>query len=208
MQPTILNDLAISEGPCQDPNEPCSDTLSFRFEDPDSYSGRVRATITPNFGLQNPRRIIPSKFYVAPGDTPIRQHFKAERGNWTLDLCVWDTNGDSASAQLSFEALSSASGSRMLVPELSLSRGHPNPSRGRVSWELHRSSAGEVDLRVIAVDGRCLRSWTKTRMPAGTTRLLWDGLDQRGVPAPSGRYYMVATDASGETRSVAATLIR
>ncbi len=207
-QSPILSGVEVLKGPCSDPTKPCTDTLSFRFEEGDVSASRIRATITPQFGLGIPKRIIQDKFFRAPESGSIRESFQAERGMWDLDLYVWDTTGDSASYHSTFNSISSAPDRATEPADFRLSRGRPNPSGGQVTWELSRSSAAEVDLRVIAVDGRCIRSWMGQRLAAGVTRVIWDGLDQRGVPAPSGRYYLVAKSRAGEMRTRAATLIR
>ena len=78
----------------------------------------------------------------------------------------------------------------------------------RPEHESARDLAAEVDLRVVGADGRCVRSWPARAVPAGVTKIAWDGLDNRGAPVAAGRYYLVVSDGNGTVRTRAATLVR
>ena len=91
---------------------------------------------------------------------------------------------------------------------ITLTHTQPNPSNGQVHWDVGRSSRGVVTMQLIGVDGRCLRSWPGFVLPAGRTRVGWDGRDDDGKPVPSGRYYLVVSDAAGGKRSMPMTITR
>jgi hypothetical protein len=96
----------------------------------------------------------------------------------------------------------------LYIPELALSHSRPNPSSDWVAWDVRQQAAGRANLRVVGIDGRSVRNWSERTIPAGATRILWDGRDDRGVRVASGRYFLVVTDRAGNVRSTAATLIR
>ncbi len=89
-----------------------------------------------------------------------------------------------------------------------LSPGHPNPSLGRITWDLRVPSAGWMQARVIDVLGTPVQSWALGPVPAGGTTITWDGRNGRGGPAPAGQYFLVVTDAAGRRWSAPATLVR
>ena len=89
-----------------------------------------------------------------------------------------------------------------------LSRGFPNPSGQWVSWTLRQDRSREVDLGVVAIDGRRIRSWQRQFVGAGTTRVRWDGTDEAGRRVPSGKYFLVATDGMGRRIGSAVTIVR
>jgi flagellar hook assembly protein FlgD len=77
-----------------------------------------------------------------------------------------------------------------------------------VAWDIRRQSGGKVNLRVVGVDGRRVKSWSEKTIPAGPTRILWDGRDDQGQRVASGRYFLVVTDETGHMRTNAATVVR
>jgi hypothetical protein len=188
------------------------DTLSLRFEDGDTHSGRVRAVASMP-GLSDVR-VIQDRFCTErPDSTPsIRQTYNLPHdGLWTITLRIWDVGaGHEASQDSSYwhGSLTGVGDRRILVPELTLTRGRPNPSGSWVAWDLQLPAAGAVDLRVVGVDGRCVKSWVDRNLPGGITRILWDGRDGKGAGVASGRYWLVATDRAGRTTSMPAIIVR
>jgi hypothetical protein len=144
--------------------------------------------------------------------TPITTTYNLPHdGLWTVTLRIWDVgNGHEASQDTTYwhGDLSGVGDRRVYVPEFLLSRGRPNPSGNWVAWDLQLQSASAVDLMVVGVDGRCIRSWPNRPLPGGITRILWDGLDGRSAQVACGRYYLVVTDESGRTRRMPATIVR
>jgi hypothetical protein len=81
----------------------------------------------------------------------------------------------------------------------------PNPSSGSALLRFVLPKPGRVRLRVLDVSGRRTRLILDSAMPAGAHERFWDGVDERGVPAPAGLYW-VKLEASGE--SAARRLVR
>jgi hypothetical protein len=191
-----------------------TDTLSFRFLDPDTHVGRVRATATPNFSGPPEQSIILDWLFTERDslDAPVARTFHlAPTGSWTVNLRVWDVGaGHTYLAQfpLCSGCPSGVPQDQVYVPELRLSRGRPNPSGGWVAWDVERKAGGKVDLRVVDVSGRCVKAWSERVLPGGSTKVLWNGLDEVGDRVASGRYYLVVIDESGNTRSAPTTIIR
>ncbi len=75
---------------------------------------------------------------------------------------------------------------------------YPNPARGRVTFSLRVPGAGPVTLRIVDLAGRVLRHATLAPGP-GDRLWLWDGSDDSGRPAPSGRYMVFASGPGGGT---------
>jgi hypothetical protein len=187
--------------------------LSFILQDADTGGGYVRATVHPEFSgpadeypildefrLTSPTVAVTDTLYFHVGD----------EGGWTMEVQAWDVGGSHAvTDSISFTCgLTSGLGERRIyVPELKLHRGRPNPSNGWVAWDL-QGAGHAVDLRVVSVDGRCVRSWPTRTVPDGTVRILWNGLDDRGAKVAAGRYYLIATDHAGKVASMSATIVR
>jgi hypothetical protein len=204
--PTISSELLISRGPAPD----FVDTLSFSLSDPDTRGAWVRATAISGTGATT--RVIPDEFVRASDASALltKRAFRLGPGSGysTMSVRVWDVGqGGSDSASVPFWP-SSGVAERVYVPELALSRGRPNPSSDLVAWDVHQNSGGRVNLRVVGVDGRTVKSWPERTIPVGGTRVLWDGRSDRGVRVASGRYFLVVTDHTGNVRSNAATFIR
>lgn len=60
------------------------------------------------------------------------------------------------------------------VPQLRPSHGYPNPANDWVRWEIQQTAADRerVDVKVMSVDGRCVRSWSSRVVPRGTVEIL------------------------------------
>ena len=48
----------------------------------------------------------------------------------------------------------------------------------------------EVDLRIVDIQGRCVRTLLSGRTDRGQHVIHWDGLTQAGTPATSGVYFL------------------
>jgi hypothetical protein len=83
-----------------------------------------------------------------------------------------------------------------------LGRGAPNPFLGRTSLDLALPFAGRVDLRVVDVSGRVIRTLVNGARPAGAERIVWDGRDRAGRRVAAGVYFarLRATAGNGEVR--------
>jgi hypothetical protein len=216
---TLINDSGAPEildlRVDPDSAHPGHDVLSLRFVDEDTHAGRVRAIVAPQFGKPNWVFKDELRLHTPEGTSPVTRAFQMDPGSGqqdTLRVLVWDVGatdgGNMARDSVLFIPISSVPDAHLLVPELGLSLGRPNPSARWVTWELRRSVAGRVDLAVIGVDGRRRKSWPGREIASGVTRILWDGRDDRGLRVPSGRYFLVCTDERGRIVSRHATIVR
>ena len=64
----------------------------------------------------------------------------------------------------------------------------PDPGAGSQSVRFALPAAGRVDLEIFSVSGRRVRTLAGGEFRAGEHGLAWDGLDDRGRPAPGGVY--------------------
>jgi len=82
----------------------------------------------------------------------------------------------------------------------------PNPTRAGVRLAVSIGRAGDVELAVLDVLGRRVRTLIAGDAPAGRTEVTWDGLDGAGAPVPAGVYVLrLATpDAVATSRVVVA----
>ena len=127
-----------------------------------------------------------------------------EPGACTLRLTVWDLGGGhTATEDVHFVAGSPAEvgqGEGMQKPWL-VGSAIPNPASGLVGLELAPAEKGLVDVRIVGVDGRVIRTWTEEG-----PRVEWDCRDSNGRRVPAGRYY-VAVRKNGHCASRAVTVI-
>jgi len=65
----------------------------------------------------------------------------------------------------------------------------PNPSAGDVRFTLAVPRAGAVDLEVLDLAGRRVRTLHQGFAPAGALTLRWDGADESGRRVAAGLYY-------------------
>lgn len=65
----------------------------------------------------------------------------------------------------------------------------PNPSRGDVALEFTLRSGARVDLAMMDVTGRRVRTLKADALGAGTHRLSWDGRDESGTVVAPGLYW-------------------
>jgi len=68
---------------------------------------------------------------------------------------------------------------------------HPNPFDRSTCIRFELAGAGPAALRIVACDGRLVRTLAPDLAYRGTGRRTWDGCDSRGVPVPAGVYYAV-----------------
>lgn len=204
--PTISSELLISRG-----SAPLFvDTLSLSLSDSDTHGAWVRATAIAVTGARMP---VISDEFVRASDGAAPQTKRTFRlspasGYSTMSVRVWDVGqGGSDSAAVSFWPTAGVV-EHVYVPELALSRSRPNPSSDWVTWDVRQRSGERVNLRVVSVDGRIVKSWPERTIPTGATRVFWDGRNDRGIRVAAGKYFLVVTDQVGNMRSNAATFIR
>ena len=90
---------------------------------------------------------------------------------------------------------------------LELGRPRPNPASGRVALDVTLGRSEWVELSVFDAGGRRVRTVHAGVLPAGTTRLVWDGRGDGGRPAPAGAYWMRAL-AGGASQRQRMILVR
>ncbi|HTR97176.1 MAG TPA: FlgD immunoglobulin-like domain containing protein [Candidatus Acidoferrales bacterium] len=77
----------------------------------------------------------------------------------------------------------------------------PNPSRGGADVVLALDRAGEVDVTIVDLLGRRVRTLASARaLPAGFATLGWDGADDSGRATRAGVYWVVMRWSGGSDR--------
>jgi flagellar hook assembly protein FlgD len=74
----------------------------------------------------------------------------------------------------------------------------PNPSRDAVQLSLALPGKGAVDVDVVDVTGRRVRTLFRGTT-GGTLVMRWDGTDDHGHPTPAGIYFARARTAFGDS---------
>jgi hypothetical protein len=95
----------------------------------------------------------------------------------------------------------------LAAASLELGRPRPNPASGRVALDVTLGRSDWVELSVFDASGRRVRTVHAGVLPAGTTRLVWDGRSDGGRPAPAGAYWMRAL-AGGASQRQRMILVR
>lgn len=90
---------------------------------------------------------------------------------------------------------------------LALHNAVPNPFNPRTTLAFDLPRAGTVRLDLFDVRGRRVAVLVDQELPAGTHRVVWEGLDEQGRAVPSG-VYLARMQAAGLTRSVKIMLTR
>jgi hypothetical protein len=84
-----------------------------------------------------------------------------------------------------------------LVSSFRLDPPFPSPARGPVSLGYHTSVAGSpVEVTILTVGGRVVRSLRDLPGEAGAHRFTWDGNDEAGRPVASGVYVVRAVSGA------------
>ena len=70
-----------------------------------------------------------------------------------------------------------------------LAPAQPNPAHGSTRLHFSLPTAGRVQLEVLGVDGRRVRTLVDGPLPAGNHEAVWDGRDERGQTVAPGLYF-------------------
>jgi hypothetical protein len=91
-----------------------------------------------------------------------------------------------------------------IVPSvMALAPSYPNPFTRATTVVLGLPQASVVRLAVFDVQGRLMRTLTDGPVPAGWTRVTWDGLDAGGVRVAPGAYvFRMSVEGRVLTKSV------
>jgi hypothetical protein len=69
----------------------------------------------------------------------------------------------------------------------------PNPARGSVAISFELPGGGALQLSVLDVTGRKVRSLLRGAVGAGRQQVRWDGRTDRGYRSPAGVYFLQAS---------------
>jgi hypothetical protein len=86
-------------------------------------------------------------------------------------------------------------------------RCYPNPLGSETTVRYHLPVAGEFELAIYSVSGRCIRTLMAGIRPGGWHGVIWDGRDSEGREVAAGAYFC-RLQAAGETRSQKVIRIR
>jgi hypothetical protein len=102
------------------------------------------------------------------------------------------------------ESLPAGSADRLA---LTITSAFPNPTSGPIELQYRTATASAVEARIIAADGREIRSLVAPDAGAGAHRLTWDGRDDAGHAVASGTYF-VKLESNGSTASRRVLVLR
>jgi len=109
------------------------------------------------------------------GVTPLGWHID--------DLRIWGSKLEDR------EVMAGALDIEALPPAAGIHVGGPSPFRDQTTILLDIAREGHVELRILDLEGRVIRALASGRYTAGRHRIRWDGLDDAGLPVPTGLYF-------------------
>jgi len=84
-----------------------------------------------------------------------------------------------------------------------LSQNYPNPFNSGTTIEYAVPIDGHIEIVIVDVLGRTVRSLYAGEQREGQHRVFWDGSDEKGAPAPSGLYlYRMTGGGAAEIRKL------
>jgi hypothetical protein len=197
--------------PNNDPREQQLLKLGFSDEDTHGCDVRVRTHLSGT-GTEETPQILDEFLSDTTGSGLIQRGFRVDRcGDYDLDIMLWDVGGGhNASGTTSFRVGTTAEvgGEKLANSRMSLGIGVPNPAAERVRWWLDAVDGRILDIRIVGVDGRCVRSLKSGPERARSSWISWDGRDNAGQMVASGRYYLVVDDVRGRRVQGSAVLVR
>jgi hypothetical protein len=96
--------------------------------------------------------------------------------------------------KLTFDTVASAvhmDRMRTVIDAFILLQNYPNPFNPVTTIEYRLEKPAEVDLSIVNVEGRCVRSYGLGGLKPGVYKSAWDGEDNRGLRVASGVYFYV-----------------
>jgi len=81
----------------------------------------------------------------------------------------------------------------------------PNPFSASTQVDVTLTEAAAVELSVYSVSGARVRSLGNRTLPAGSTRITWDGTNDAGQRVPSG-VYLIRLDGNASAVARVVTL--
>ncbi len=82
-----------------------------------------------------------------------------------------------------------ADGVNMLPTQIELSQNYPNPFNPSTTIVYRTVKTSHVSMAVYSILGRKVRTLVDQALPAGTHRIKWNGLDDRGIQVSNGIYF-------------------
>lgn len=138
----------------------------------------VYQTVSPRFAVDlfasSTGESVPmQKYYEAAGNSPVSLR------KLTLDVTNTGTDSEVSEPPESFGLL----------------HNYPNPFNASTTIIWNHSLTGLMSLQIVNLRGEAVRTLRAGYHAAGEYRQVWDGLDDRGTPLPSGLYIAVLTAA-------------
>ncbi len=73
-----------------------------------------------------------------------------------------------------------------------MSQPSPNPASGAVAFSMHLPESGPLEVRVLSVEGRVVRTLHRGQVPAGSRSFVWDARNDEGRKVACGVYLILA----------------
>jgi hypothetical protein len=74
----------------------------------------------------------------------------------------------------------------------------PNPAAQNMAFAFSLAKGGQVDLSVFTVSGRLVKTLIHETRPAGNYRVTWSGIDESGLRATAGTYFVRLSAPQGQ----------
>lgn len=75
------------------------------------------------------------------------------------------------------------------APSLQVSPSFPNPVRAGTNFEFSIPTLGNVNISIFDSKGEVVRQIEMPNCTTSQNQVAWDGLDDRGMPVPTGAYF-------------------
>lgn len=85
---------------------------------------------------------------------------------------------------------------------------HPNPFNPRTVLKFSTSSSDKIALDIYDLQGRLVRTLVAGPLTPGNHEVLWDGIDNSGMPIASGQYFARLQDGSAQAVTRKLLLVR
>ncbi|MBU0743526.1 hypothetical protein KKG45_08060 [bacterium] len=95
-----------------------------------------------------------------------------------------------------------------VASRVEVERNYPNPFNPATSIPVVLAEGGHARLEVFDAAGRRIKVLHDGELPSGRHEFRWDGMDARGVAAPSGVYLARVSDRAGSVASRSMTLVK
>ncbi len=136
--------------------------------------------------------------YGGPFWIDIEQDWGAYPGEDWLGLTFWQTNSDPSPSHgvgFALDRIRVGVPLETGVPDVAalgvaLGRAHPNPFGHEATITYSIATAGQVNVRVVDVAGRVVRTLVDRTVEQGEYSLVWDGRTDSGERAASGVYFV------------------